>query len=84
MAALLDADETAEAGWVIDAGGRHVIPGLIDTHIHLGNYGQTFAEDGASGSRAAATGGVTAMLVYVVTRSSYDDVLLDCRRAVEE
>ena len=84
VAALLDADEPAEAGRVIDAGGRHVIPGLIDTHIHLGNYGHTFAEDCASESRAAATVGVTTMLVYVVTRGPYDEILPDCRRAVEE
>ncbi len=49
---LPDADE------VIDAGGKHVLPGLLDGHAH------TFLppETPATGMKAAAKGGVTTML----------------------
>ena len=83
VAALLDAQATVDAHRVVQAEGRHVVPGLIDTHVHLANAGRTVAEDARSESRAAATGGVTTMLVYAVTRGSYDDVLPGWRRDVE-
>lgn len=83
VAALLDPGDIPAASRTIDAGGRHVVPGLIDTHVHLGNAGQSFDADCRTESRAAATGGVTTMLVYVVDRSSYDRVLPEYRAAVE-
>jgi dihydroorotase len=43
----------------IDAGGRVVIPGFIDTHVHFREPGYTHKENWESGSKAAAGGGVT-------------------------
>ncbi len=43
----------------IDATGKHVIPGLIDTHAHLRDPGFTHKEDYTTGTMAAAAGGVT-------------------------
>lgn len=43
----------------IEAGDQPVIPGLVDTHIHLRDPGFTHKEDFASGTRAAAIGGYT-------------------------
>ena len=37
IAAVLRPGETVPARRTIDAGGRFVIPGLLDTHVHLGN-----------------------------------------------
>ena len=48
-----------EAGEVIDAGGKLVIPGLIDTHSHHRDPGFTYKEDITSATRGAAVGGVT-------------------------
>ncbi len=42
-----------------DALGLHIIPGLIDTHVHLNEPGRTEWEGISSGSRSLAAGGVT-------------------------
>ena len=44
---------------VVDLGGRIVVPGLVDLHVHFREPGQEYKEDIASGSRAAAAGGFT-------------------------
>ncbi|WJE15221.1 allantoinase AllB [Halobacillus sp. ACCC02827] len=44
---------------VVDAEGKHVLPGLIDTHIHSRDPGPTYKEDFAHSTRAAAMGGIT-------------------------
>lgn len=62
IAALLAPDEAAEAPQVIDARGRHLLPGLVDAHAHLREPGLTQKEDFASGTHAAALGGVTTVL----------------------
>ena len=46
----------------MDAVDRVVIPGLVDTHVHLRDPGFTDKEDFTSGTRAAAAGGVTTIL----------------------
>jgi allantoinase len=43
----------------IDARGLHVLPGLIDVHLHFNEPGRTHWEGGATGSRALAAGGGT-------------------------
>ena len=44
---------------VIEAGGKTVIPGIIDMHVHLREPGFEGKEDIDSGSKAAVAGGVT-------------------------
>lgn len=43
----------------IEASGMHVLPGLIDTHVHMREPGFTHKEDITSATQAAAAGGVT-------------------------
>jgi len=50
------ADET------IDAGGLHLLPGVIDDQVHFRDPGLTHKEDLATASRACAKGGVTTFL----------------------
>jgi dihydroorotase len=45
-----------------DASGKHVLPGVIDGHVHFREPGLEYKEDWASGSRAAVVGGVTTVL----------------------
>lgn len=48
-----------EADEEIDLGGSVLLPGVVDPHVHFRDPGLTHKEDFASGSRAAAAGGVT-------------------------
>ena len=82
VVAVLAPGETVTARWTLDAGGRPVLPGLIDTHVHLGNSAQSFAADCVTESRHAITGGVTTVLPFVITRDSYTEVLPGMQRAV--
>ncbi len=47
---------------VIDARGRHLLPGAIDVHVHFREPGGSHKETWASGSRGAAAGGVTTVV----------------------
>ena len=54
--------EPENGEYTIDATGLHLLPGVIDPHVHFREPGQPEKEDLRSGSRAAAAGGVTAFL----------------------
>lgn len=47
---------------VIDARGRHLLPGAVDVHVHFREPGGSHKETWASGSRSAAAGGVTTVV----------------------
>jgi dihydroorotase len=49
----------AQAGEVIDCTGLHVLPGVIDSQVHLREPGAEHKEDLETGGRAAVMGGVT-------------------------
>jgi dihydroorotase len=63
IAALLDPGEPAAAREILDVAGCIVLPGLVDAHVHFREPGLTHKEDFDSGSRAAALGGVTTVMV---------------------
>ena len=60
IAAIGALDEGA-ADRSFDAAGLHVLPGVIDTQVHFREPGLEHKEDLASGTAAAALGGVTAV-----------------------
>ena len=62
IAELLPPGVEVQARRVIDAAGRYVLPGLIDSHVHFRTPGLTHKEDWAHGSRAAAAGGMTTVI----------------------
>ena len=67
--AALGADlEPGEGTDVIDAAGHHVLPGVLDVHVHLELpfCGTVSADDYRSGTRAAARGGVTTVIDFAI------------------
>jgi dihydroorotase len=53
------ADAMPAATQTLDARGLHVLPGAIDVHVHFRDPGYPHKEDFATGTAAAAFGGVT-------------------------
>lgn len=58
----------ASAGVTFEARGLHVLPGVIDTQVHLREPGLEYKEDLATGTAAAVAGGVTAVFEMPNTR----------------
>jgi len=52
---------SAKAPEMFDARGLHVLPGIIDTHVHFREPGHLEKEDMETGSTAALLGGVTSV-----------------------
>jgi dihydroorotase len=67
------------AAQIFKARGLHVLPGVIDTHVHFREPGALEKEDMETGSRAAILGGVTAVCEMpntnppTVTREALED-----------
>ncbi|MGZ7033048.1 MAG: dihydroorotase, partial [Thermoanaerobaculia bacterium] len=57
----------------IDAGGLVLVPGFIDLHTHLREPGQEHKETIATGTRAAVTGGYTAVCAMANTVPPNDE-----------
>jgi allantoinase len=55
-------DDPASGNDVVDAGHLVVMPGLVDTHVHVNEPGRTDWEGFETATRAAAAGGVTTLL----------------------
>jgi allantoinase len=51
-----------EARRQVDLGGTALLPGLVDTHVHVNEPGRTEWEGFATATRAAAAGGVTVIV----------------------
>lgn len=64
---------TPDDARVIDVAGMIVCPGLIDVHVHLREPGQEHKETIATGARAAAAGGFTAVCAMPNTDPPIDD-----------
>ncbi len=83
IAVVADSRTRLEGHTVLDASGQWVLPGIVDAHVHLRDPGMTHKEDFASGTKAAARGGVTTVadmpntLPPTVTAELFESKLLD-------
>jgi dihydropyrimidinase/allantoinase len=68
IADVLEPGADAEAREVIDATGRHILPGVIDTHVHTRHPGVPAREDFVSGTSAAAAGGITTIFEMPISK----------------
>lgn len=64
-----------EKGIEKDLSGKIVVPGLVDMHVHLREPGFEQKEDIASGTRAAAHGGFTAVCCMPNTKPVTDNAI---------
>jgi dihydropyrimidinase len=84
--AAIAAPHTLTGESVVDVKGLLVMPGVVDAHIHLG-HGHDItrphvARDAETESAAAAAGGVTTFLSYVMSSEPYAPALFDQVRTV--
>ena len=78
-------DAPADAAETLDVAGRHVLPGVVDAHVHLGadiTLPRT-PEDVRPETSAAAAGGVTSLVAYLMSADPYDEVLPPARATME-
>lgn len=61
------------AAQLIDASGLVIAPGLVDVHSHFRDPGFTYKEDIESGSKAAAAGGYTSIVLMANTKPTVDN-----------
>lgn len=55
-------EEQYSAEEALDLRGKHVFPGGIDPHVHLGDQGQSSFEDFTTGTASCAAGGLTTVI----------------------
>ncbi len=64
---VIAGNDAAAGAEVVDARGLVLAPGLVDVHVHLREPGEEHKETIASGTRAAAAGGFTAVAAMANT-----------------
>jgi allantoinase len=62
IAAITEFDDVASGSLMHDAGKSVVMPGLVDTHVHINEPGRADWEGFSTATRAAAAGGVTTLI----------------------
>ena len=71
--AALGVPHDATTDETIDAAGLHVLPGLIDSHVHLRDPGDASIETIPTGTKAAVLGGLAAVFDMPNTSPSITD-----------
>jgi allantoinase len=62
ISGVADPEATLFGAEIVDAGDAVVMPGLVDTHVHINEPGRTEWEGFATATRTAAAGGITTLL----------------------
>lgn len=67
IVSITDAADTPDAKEVLDLGGQYLIPGTIDTHMHVRDPGHTERGNFYTETMAAAAGGITTILEHPIS-----------------
>lgn len=67
---IADSLSASQADEIIDADGKYLLPGAVDSHFHVGIY-RPHSVDARSESLSAVSGGVTTILSYFRTGHHY-------------
>ena len=65
---------TPTAAKTLDVQGKHLLPGIVDPHVHTRFPGNPERETFATGTRAAAAGGVTTILEHPISKPAVHSV----------
>ncbi|MBO7227250.1 MAG: dihydroorotase [Bacteroidales bacterium] len=85
IAEIADNISTTDQTIVIDAEGKYLLPGIIDTHVHFRDPGLTAKADFSTESAAAAAGGVTSIIDMPNTKpQTTSKTLLDEKKKIAE
>ena len=87
ITAVLAPGAMAESAEFLDVSGKVVLPGVIDVHLHLG-HGKDIArprvpEDAATETAAAAIGGVTTFIPYLMATEPFETLFDEVRSVTE-
>jgi dihydropyrimidinase len=85
IVAVLAPGAAGDARETLDVSGRHVLPGVVDAHVHLGAdiTQPRKPEDVGPETAAAAAGGVTSLVAYLMSAEPYEGVFASSRAAME-
>jgi allantoinase len=62
IAAVVGPDDVGAGVPITDVGDKLILPGLVDTHVHINEPGRTDWEGFETATRAAAAGGITTVI----------------------
>lgn len=83
---VVEGDVSIDAAQVVDLGGKTLLPGVVDDHVHFNEPGREHWEGYQTGSMAAAAGGATTILEMPLnaTPPTINRDLLNKKRQVVE
>ncbi len=81
IVAVLPPGAASAAATVVEATGLHILPGVIDTHVHTRHPGVPAREDFLSGTAAAAAGGITTLFEMPISKLAVNSGESLARRA---
>jgi dihydropyrimidinase len=87
IAAILAPGTAVDAAETLGVAGKVVLPGVIDVHLHLG-HGKDIArprvaEDAATETAAAAVGGVTTFIPYLMATDPFETLFDEVKEITE-
>lgn len=83
IAAILPWSEAPTDVSCMDVGGAVVLPGAVDTHVHVNEPGRTEWEGFATATRAAAAGGITTLVDMPLNSLPPTTTAVNLRRKVD-